>query len=102
MAADVPELACGDELRVRQILLNLMFNGVKFTPAGQVKIECSIKERLPNGIIVRFLVSDTGIGITDKQKKLSISPLFKQKTRRRAFLAEPDWDSAFARIWFFS
>lgn len=38
VSADVPELVCGDELRLRQILQNLFFNAVKFTNAGKVSI----------------------------------------------------------------
>lgn len=71
---EVPEIACGDELRVRQILLNLLFNAVKFTSTGQVSVSCSVRERLANGVTITFRVEDTGIGITEAQKKHLFQP----------------------------
>jgi len=64
--ADVPERLVGDAARLRQILLNLVGNAVKFTPAGGVSVEIS---RLPGPTPETFrllvCVSDTGIGIPD-------------------------------------
>ncbi|PYG31766.1 ATP-binding protein [Pelagimonas varians] len=54
---DVPQIVVGDALRLRQVLLNLMGNAVKFTETGQVSLTVSRDRRL------RFRVSDTGIGI---------------------------------------
>jgi len=59
MAADLPALVRGDALRLRQILVNLLGNAIKFTPSGQVALHI---EAAPQGG-VRFEVSDTGIGI---------------------------------------
>jgi PAS domain S-box-containing protein len=74
VAEDVPELACGDELRLRQVLLNLVFNAVKFTLVGEVNIKCAVAEKLPNGARILFSVADTGIGISPDQMKLLFQP----------------------------
>jgi two-component system, sensor histidine kinase and response regulator len=56
----------GDETRVRQVLLNLVSNAAKFTERGRIDI-CAAREPSPDGDILRFIVSDTGIGITPAQ-----------------------------------
>jgi CheY-like chemotaxis protein/HPt (histidine-containing phosphotransfer) domain-containing protein len=66
VAKDVPAYARGDVTRLRQVLLNLTSNAIKFTPAGRVTLRVEAK-----GPMVRFAVEDTGIGISeDDQKKL--------------------------------
>ncbi len=69
----VPDRVRGDEGRLRQILLNLMSNGVKFTDDGEVEIRVRLVD--PNGAEsgIRFEVRDTGIGIEPHR----ISPLFE-------------------------
>ena len=74
VAPDVPDLVCGDELRVRQILLNLIFNAVKFTEHGEVHIEVSVRTMTPAVTELRFTVRDTGIGISEEQQKKLFSP----------------------------
>ncbi|MGJ3189274.1 response regulator [Paenarthrobacter sp. FR1] len=61
---DVPERLMGDSGRIRQILLNLSSNAVKFTPAGEVEIQVSVVSRDPENAALRFEVRDTGIGIS--------------------------------------
>jgi PAS domain S-box-containing protein len=60
---ELPELLVGDQLRTRQILLNLMGNAIKFTPFGNITVAASLKERSDDKIIILFTVADTGIGI---------------------------------------
>jgi signal transduction histidine kinase/DNA-binding response OmpR family regulator len=60
---DVPALVCGDPGRLRQILVNLTNNAIKFTEQGEVVITASLEEEDDHGITVRFSVTDTGIGI---------------------------------------
>ncbi len=57
-APDVPEFATGDEARLRQVLLNLLGNALKFTAQGRVELHVALA-----GERVRFTVTDTGIGI---------------------------------------
>lgn len=64
----IPTFVCGDELRVRQVLLNLAFNAVKFTDTGFVKVTAELKESTPEVTRVRFAVSDSGLGLTPEQQ----------------------------------
>lgn len=57
------KLYSGDDLRLRQILFNLIGNGIKFTKAGSVTIGCSCKERSERDELLEFMVEDSGIGI---------------------------------------
>ncbi|GGH75670.1 polar amino acid transport system substrate-binding protein [Pullulanibacillus pueri] len=64
----IPKLVCGDAIRLRQILLNLVDNAIKFTPEGQVVIKAQLRATQKHRIHVHFTVSDTGIGITEEEK----------------------------------
>ena len=68
---DVPRQVIGDASRIRQILLNLVGNAVKFTSKGHVLVHLSCAERGADYAIVRFSVHDSGIGIAaDKQGRV--------------------------------
>ncbi len=62
----------GDPGRLRQILVNLIGNAIKFTPAGEVVVEAATEYETDGQVAVRFNIRDTGIGIA----KDKISPLF--------------------------
>jgi PAS domain S-box-containing protein len=67
----LPRALVGDPLRLRQVLLNLGNNAVKFTERGEVVIAIAIAERQAETIDLRFEVRDTGIGMTaDEQQRL--------------------------------
>jgi len=69
--ADVPLELVGDDLRLRQILINLGGNAIKFTEQGEVEIRAKVKENRENKVKVLFTVRDTGIGISeDKQAEI--------------------------------
>jgi signal transduction histidine kinase len=69
IASDIPSQVVGDPARLRQILVNLVGNAVKFTPNGGVSVHAGLKLRSPEDVQVHFAVSDTGIGIPeDKQR----------------------------------
>ena len=59
----VPRLVIGDALRLRQSLTNLVTNALKFTPHGGVQVSVRVEEDQPDAPILRFSVSDTGVGI---------------------------------------
>ncbi len=69
--ADVPEMLIGDEGRLRQVLLNVMGNAIKFTDAGEVVLRVAIEKVDERRTTLHFAVTDTGIGIAaDKQAKI--------------------------------
>ncbi|HEY9871155.1 MAG TPA: response regulator [Candidatus Obscuribacterales bacterium] len=75
-----PELPCllrGDPGRLRQILLNLADNAVKFTEQGHVMVSASLQFKKGSTVVVRFAVTDTGIGIPED----SIARLFQPFTQ---------------------
>ena len=63
IAPDVPQRLRGDVVHLRQVLLNLAGNAVKFTDQGSVRLEVSVIESGSAGTRLRFVVSDTGIGV---------------------------------------
>jgi signal transduction histidine kinase/DNA-binding response OmpR family regulator len=69
--ADVPDHLIGDPTRLRQIIINLAANAIKFTERGEVIIRVTAVSRTEDEAEIRFAVSDTGIGIpADKQKTI--------------------------------
>jgi PAS domain S-box-containing protein len=60
---DLPRVVRGDPGRLRQVLLNLVDNAIKFTAQGQVSVRASKHEETDQALVVRFAVRDTGIGI---------------------------------------
>lgn len=64
IGADVPEIVNGDPQRIRQCLINLVGNAVKFTAVGQVAVDVSRVGMRDGRSLVRFDVRDTGIGIS--------------------------------------
>jgi signal transduction histidine kinase len=61
----------GDQLRIRQVLINLVGNALKFTKEGEVSVQAERAAETKTGLRVRFTISDTGIGIPlDKQRKI--------------------------------
>ena len=68
IAPDLPPHLIGDPARLRQILVNLCGNAVKFTPAGSVATMITWTPAGPGEIVLSIVVSDTGIGMSDAQK----------------------------------
>jgi len=65
----VPRKLVGDPLRLGQVLINLVNNAVKFTPAGELQLSCiPLKGADPGRVKLRFAVRDTGIGIGEEQQ----------------------------------
>ncbi len=70
VAPDVPESIMGDPGRLRQVLLNLIENSVKFTSEGEVVVEVTCERTGAQEADLQFSVKDTGIGIPDDKQKL--------------------------------
>jgi CheY-like chemotaxis protein len=71
---DVPRYLKGDPVRLKQILINLIGNAVKFTAVGHILIRASLVSRTPSETILRFSVSDTGIGIPSNKVERIFQP----------------------------
>lgn len=84
VAPGVPDLLTGDADRLRQVLYNLLMNGVKFTVRGSVTLRVEDTGAFPDHALVRFAVSDTGVGI-EPEKQDTIFSAFEQ-------LRQPDGD----------
>ena len=69
VARDVPSWAAGDPGRLRQVLLNLVGNAVKFTERGEVVVRAGVDSADETASSVRFEVADTGIGIAPEVKE---------------------------------
>jgi CheY-like chemotaxis protein len=68
---NAPEIIMGDAQRLRQILINLLGNAIKFTDKGEVAVDVSSRKLEGNDYEIHFLVKDTGIGIPeDKMNQL--------------------------------
>ena len=75
--AGVPEYVDGDPGRLRQILINLVGNAIKFTPAGEIVVNVSSRAQSEGWSEVQFTITDTGIGIP-KDKQETIFEAFTQ------------------------
>ena len=71
---EVPSRLRGDPSRIRQVLLNLAGNAVKFTATGEVVLRVALDERMDGRVVVRFEVSDTGIGLEQQDLERLFEP----------------------------
>ena len=77
IAADVPTRLVGDPGRIMQIITNLLGNAVKFTQNGEVYLKVESLERAGDEVKLRFIIKDTGIGISEEK----ISDIFEPFTQ---------------------
>jgi PAS domain S-box-containing protein len=71
LAPGIPTGMCGDAVRLRQVLVNLIGNALKFTPKGKVSVRGEFVRDTGDGVVIQFSVSDTGIGIPlDRQQRI--------------------------------
>ncbi len=83
--ADVPDRLIGDPRRLRQVVINLVGNAVKFTEEGEVEVGITVEEALSDAVCLRLWVRDTGIGIApEKQAQIfdSFSQVDESTSRR--------------------
>lgn len=63
---DIPNCLYGDEVRIRQILVNLMNNAVKYTDCGSITLDVDYEQLDDDRVLLKFSVTDTGIGIREE------------------------------------
>jgi PAS domain S-box-containing protein len=74
VAPDAPEQVRGDSTRLRQVLLNLVGNAIKFTERGEVAVQVRVETFEGKECLLRFTVADTGIGIPPAKQELIFKP----------------------------
>ena len=74
---NIPELLVGDAQRLRQILVNLVGNAIKFTDHGSVSIKISLVAEHYDDVTVKFLVADTGVGIAEESQDYIFDAFFQ-------------------------
>ncbi|WP_310828822.1 ATP-binding protein [Paenibacillus pedocola] len=74
VSQDIPEYLVGDSLRIRQIMVNLIGNAVKFTPFGDIHVTVESSGGQENGQGLTFRIKDTGIGIPPEKLELLFQP----------------------------
>ena len=72
-----PDLLVGDEARIRQVLLNLLGNAIKFTTEGSVRVTAGMEPAPDRSLVAHFAVRDTGMGIAPEKQKIIFEP-FRQ------------------------
>ncbi|TWU17323.1 Signal transduction histidine-protein kinase BarA [Novipirellula galeiformis] len=70
---ELPERVIGDVGRLRQVLINLVGNAIKFTERGEVVVDLKVEDRTDDHVQIKFSVSDTGIGIPNDKLKTIFS-----------------------------
>ncbi len=74
VSPEAPELVRGDPGRVRQIIVNLVGNAIKFTVKGEVVVNIDVKEQSDDDVLLHFSIRDTGIGIPEGRVKRIFDP----------------------------
>jgi signal transduction histidine kinase len=80
--ADVPDSVWGDALRLRQIVINLVGNAIKFTQAGEIAVRVGLSEATKNQARLAFEVRDTGAGIIASQMESIFQPFTQGEAAR--------------------
>ena len=94
---DVPTALVGDPSRLRQIVTNLIGNAIKFTEHGEVVLTVDAETQTDRDAMLRFSVSDTGIGVPQEQQEAIFKPFVRLTAQRRASMEAPAWVSRFQR-----
>lgn len=74
LAEDLPQQLMGDPLRVKQIIMNLLGNAVKFTEQGSIEIAAKVIDTAPDNILLHLSIKDTGIGMNEDALSRIFSP----------------------------
>ena len=77
---DLADFMVGDPVRLRQVILNLVGNAIKFTEQGEVVLRVQVESLDAEGMTLYFAISDTGIGIPPEKQKLIFEPFVQADT----------------------
>jgi two-component system, sensor histidine kinase and response regulator len=66
----VPENVCGDAGRIRQMMMNMVGNAIKFTESGEIAVTVQVETRQDQDVLLHFSVRDTGIGIAPEKQRV--------------------------------
>jgi len=80
IAPEVPEVVCGDATRLRQVVINLVGNAIKFTERGEIALKVQVEGQADDGRILHFTVTDTGIGIPEEKRESIFAPFSQADT----------------------
>ena len=83
--AELPRLLVGDKLRLNQVLYNLVGNSIKFTDTGAVGLHLEVLSQNPQGVDIKFSVTDTGIGIPADKVDTVFGSFTRVRTKDRIF-----------------
>jgi len=81
IAPDIPSSLVGDEMRVREILLNLLTNAVKYTPKGFIKLKVRGRREAHDKVFLTFEVSDSGIGVKPEDLKRLFMDFYRVESK---------------------
>ncbi|MCB0163746.1 MAG: response regulator [Anaerolineae bacterium] len=70
ISPNIPAILIGDPVRLRQIVVNLVSNAIKFTAQGEVTVDVALKSEIRQTVLLHFTVTDTGIGIAPAKQQL--------------------------------
>ena len=80
VAPEVPEVVRGDSTRLRQVVINLVGNAIKFTERGEIALKVQVEAQDGLDRVLRFTVADTGIGIPEDKRELIFAPFSQADT----------------------
>jgi PAS domain S-box-containing protein len=80
VAPEVPEVVCGDSTRLRQVVINLVGNAIKFTESGEIAVRVRTESREKSDCLLRITVADTGVGIPEEKRELIFAPFSQADT----------------------
>lgn len=81
---EIPDGLVGDKTRIRQVLINLLNNSVKYTSAGSVRLDVTVTERIGERCTIEFKITDTGIGIKKEDQQHIFDSFSRADTKKNS------------------